>query len=171
MTIEASLLNFLKSKISESTYEFLLNTSMLLMVSTGSFLLLFLDVYDGFWSKFSATFLYVMVILFFTSSAINREVQSPLQRVVFWAFVVAWVAPILFANIYVLVSGYTDCLENANGTFDYLYFSYVTFTTLGYGDIQPLGICKAIGVSEAVLGYIFLGALVGAFVGLPVRKG
>ena len=43
----------------------------------------------------------------------------------------------------------------------YLYFSGVTFLTLGYGDIIPLnGIGRALAVGEAGLGFGFLAIVV-----------
>lgn len=42
-----------------------------------------------------------------------------------------------------------------------LYFSMVTFTTLGYGDILPNEQFKIIAAGEAILGYITLGLIVG----------
>ena len=40
----------------------------------------------------------------------------------------------------------------------YLYFSVVTFTTLGYGDFRPIGGCKILASVEALF-YIFFMAL------------
>jgi len=42
-----------------------------------------------------------------------------------------------------------------------LYFSIVTFTTLGYGDFQPTHDLRLIAGTEALLGYVFLGLMVG----------
>ncbi len=42
-----------------------------------------------------------------------------------------------------------------------LYFSMVTFTTLGYGDILPNDQFKIIAAGEALLGYMTLGLIVG----------
>lgn len=44
---------------------------------------------------------------------------------------------------------------------DALYFSMVTFTTLGYGDLTPNDQFKIIVAGQAVLGYITLGLIVG----------
>lgn len=40
---------------------------------------------------------------------------------------------------------------------DYLYFSVVTLTTLGYGDIVPIGHAKTVASMEAVFGLVFFG--------------
>ena len=42
-----------------------------------------------------------------------------------------------------------------------VYFSVVTWTTLGYGDLAPSAEARALAASQALLGYIFLGLLVG----------
>lgn len=48
-----------------------------------------------------------------------------------------------------------------------IYFSYVTLTTLGYGDISPLTpTTRGLAVSEAVLGQLYLAVLVARLVGM-----
>lgn len=47
---------------------------------------------------------------------------------------------------------------------DTIYFSVVTFTTLGYGDFQPSSGMRGLAAVEALLGYVYLGFLVGAAV-------
>ena len=44
--------------------------------------------------------------------------------------------------------------------FSSIYFSIVTFTTLGYGDIQPIGFARYIAASEAVIGASLMALLV-----------
>jgi len=58
---------------------------------------------------------------------------------------------------------------------DYLlvfqYFSFVTITTLGYGDITPVTeVAKAITVLEAVAGQLYLVVAVAWLVGMYVSK-
>ena len=52
------------------------------------------------------------------------------------------------------------------GVFDYLYFSFVTMTSLGYGDLSPaLAVGKGLVIVEVLLGSIFLVVLVARLVG------
>jgi hypothetical protein len=54
------------------------------------------------------------------------------------------------------------CLVRDTTTQNTLFFSIVTFTTLGYGDFQPTPRMRLIAASEAIIGYLYLGLLVGA---------
>ncbi|MFH5803991.1 potassium channel family protein [Alienimonas sp. DA493] len=45
---------------------------------------------------------------------------------------------------------------------DALYFSVVTFTTLGYGDLQPRGVLRFMACLETFVGYLVLGILASA---------
>ena len=55
-----------------------------------------------------------------------------------------------------------------DGLFDAcIYFSFVTLTTLGYGDILPLSeAARALAYSEAILGQLYLAVLVAKLVGM-----
>lgn len=52
------------------------------------------------------------------------------------------------------------------GWLDCLHFSTVTFTTVGYGDITPLGVARLLAGSEAILGT----ALMALFIVSLARK-
>ena len=52
-----------------------------------------------------------------------------------------------------------------------LYFSVVTFTTLGFGDVtQTCDLGKLIVGAEVVLGYVMLGGLISLFANKLVRR-
>ena len=53
---------------------------------------------------------------------------------------------------------------------DAMYFSMVTFTTLGYGDIQPVGFCRMMAMSEALCGIFFTPVFVVFLVGVVSNK-
>jgi hypothetical protein len=54
----------------------------------------------------------------------------------------------------------------AAGFHDYLYFSFVTLTTLGYGDITPVSaFAKSLTIIIAIAGQLYLTILVAMLVG------
>jgi hypothetical protein len=66
-----------------------------------------------------------------------------------------------YATAYWLIVGIAG-LGQLRGDFhgefaDYLYFSTVTYTTLGYGDILPLGPVRLIAAIEAMIGIFMIG--------------
>jgi hypothetical protein len=51
-----------------------------------------------------------------------------------------------------------------------LYFSVVTFTTLGYGDIQPLGWCRVVAASQALCGILFTPLFIAFLFGVIAKQ-
>ncbi len=61
--------------------------------------------------------------------------------------------------------------STAEGFHDYLYFSFVTITTLGYGDITPVSsIAKSVTLLIALSGQLYLTILVAILVGKFLRR-
>jgi len=82
---------------------------------------------------------------------------------------------LLFAFLYLAVSDLRDgpffVQPGAHGQGEYLYFSFVALTTLGFGDLSPsVGLPQALTVLEALFGNIFLVTLVARLVTLWVRQ-
>ncbi len=76
---------------------------------------------------------------------------------------VGWAVIILlaFSAIYSFLGIESINFTNDVNWFTPIYFSIVTFTTLGFGDIQPVSALAQVVVSlEVFVGYIFLGGLV-----------
>ena len=72
-----------------------------------------------------------------------------------------------FFMIFLEIDAYEACpfFEEEVGTTDFMYFSLVTITTLGYGDFSPTtNTGQLASVAEAVIGQIFLVTLVAALV-------
>ena len=83
---------------------------------------------------------------------------------------------LLFAFLYLAVDELRDASffaqEGAHVQSEYVYFSFVALTTLGFGDLSPsVGLPQALVVLEALLGQIFLVTLVARLVTLWVRQG
>ena len=57
----------------------------------------------------------------------------------------------------------------AGGSHAFIYFSFVTLTTLGYGDISPVApVSQTLAWFEAVTGQLYLTILVARLVGLHI---
>jgi uncharacterized protein YjbI with pentapeptide repeats len=118
----------------------------------------------------------------------DYEVQHPLyhrlwnitskcgQSLIRWG---AWSLGIslLFAIIYYIffwVDHSSFCIKHLNQCFPpltFLYYSIVTFTTLGFGDIVPTNDCLQLLVMlEVILGYIMLGGLISIFANKLARR-
>ena len=61
--------------------------------------------------------------------------------------------------------------STATGFHDYLYFSFVTLTTLGYGDITPVSsFAKSATILIAITGQLYLTILIAMLVGKYLRR-
>jgi hypothetical protein len=82
---------------------------------------------------------------------------------------------LLFAFAYLAVDAARDSpffvQPGAHQGSEYLYFSFVTLTTLGFGDLSPsVGLPQALTAVEALVGSVFLVTLVARLVTLWVRQ-
>ena len=78
-----------------------------------------------------------------------------------WAF--------LFALTYTLDAGSFDLKDPQLSQF--VYYSFITLSTLGYGDITPLSpVAQALAYVEAITGQIYLTVLVARLVGLHIAR-
>lgn len=76
----------------------------------------------------------------------------------------------LFSLTYVLQPGSFQ-LENPKLS-DFVYYSYITLSTLGYGDITPLSPpARALAYVEAITGQIYLAVLIARLVALHIAHG
>jgi hypothetical protein len=82
---------------------------------------------------------------------------------------------LLFAFAYLAVdelAGPFFTQPGPHGQSEYLYFSFVTLTTLGFGDLSPdVGLPQALTVFEALTGQVFLVTMVARLVTLWGRQG
>lgn len=79
--------------------------------------------------------------------------------------------PIVIILVFSLAYYFTTNYSPLNGLsisspsyFDSLYFTIVTFSSLGYGDITPLGFSRLFATIEVILGLIFMGILISKLV-------
>jgi voltage-gated potassium channel Kch len=95
-----------------------------------------------------------------TTDTIAGAVSVYLLLGLAWAFI--------FALIDQLSPGAFEGIQPAAGNFtEYLYFSYTTLTTVGYGEVVPVnGYARAFANMEAVMGVLFLGAFIARIISL-----
>ncbi|OEU49693.1 MAG: hypothetical protein BA871_14625 [Desulfuromonadales bacterium C00003096] len=97
------------------------------------------------------------------------------QEVISGALVVYLLLGLLWTFLFTLVEhlnpgsfSFANTL-GAEKRFSFIYYSYVTLTTLGYGDITPLTqMSTALAVLEAIIGQIYLTVLIARLVGLHI---
>lgn len=91
---------------------------------------------------------------------------------------------VIFAGIYrgygLLYSGACDqklytklgelCFSRSSDWVSPLYFSAVTWTTLGYGDFTPPHELRLVAAAEAIFGYVFFGMVVGVATAVINRR-
>ncbi len=111
-----------------------------------------------------------IVIYIFSEEVVTRQTISAavvvyLLLALMWSFVYRLIV-ILYPGSFAIAHGELHEAENI-----FLYFSLVTITTLGYGDITPVGNqAIALSVVEAITGQIYLVVVVAWFVGLYVSR-
>ena len=82
-----------------------------------------------------------------------------------WTSVLA----IIFAVVYQFVE--LDLGGRPDNWMTTIYFSFVTLTTLGYGDIVPTStIARTVALVEVITGYMMLGGLLGIFANKMARR-
>ena len=87
---------------------------------------------------------------------------------------VAWMGMILLCGLGYWIGaleGHSGLLENGRpvggdlgGLASAMYFSFVTATSIGYGDVVPVGGARVVAVAEAITALLMFGAVVAKFV-------
>ena len=97
------------------------------------------------------------------------------HNVIYAALIGYLIMGLMWASIYSLIDTITPgsfkALQSSidNPRLIYLYFSYVTLTTLGYGDISPLTApAYSFSILEAIIGQIYLTVLIARLVAMHI---
>ena len=121
--------------------------------------------------------LLTLLFLLLSSAIAFRSVFSPgvvdINRL-YGAACIYLMLALIWALLYVLLDSYQGqalTIANSDPFWEYLYFSIVTLTTLGYGDIAPVTrAARVLTGFEAVVGQFYLTILVAALVGMLVAQ-
>ena len=121
----------------------------------------------------------VVFVLMVIASIINLILQSEdvCREVIYAAILLYLLAALLWAFIYTFLelvdpASFNVELDHSDGYLTvFQYYSFVTITTLGYGDITPVtDVAKAFSVLEAVIGQLYLVVAVAWLVGMHVSS-
>jgi voltage-gated potassium channel Kch len=111
-----------------------------------------------------AQFAALLAILFRISQHRVVTIQTVMGGIAAYALIAFVMAAVYRAIELVTGAGF---LNGVAGSGDYLYFSFVTLTTVGYGDITPAtDLAKRLAVIEMFVGQVFLITLVARLVSL-----
>lgn len=132
---------------------------------------------------------YFLVIALFLSTTIVAILRGVYQREtvtldsIYAAFCSYLLIGIVFANLYALLEvvtpGSFSMTESLQGKFESLvgshyllvYFSMITLTTVGFGDITPANeASRGLALMEAVLGQFYIAVLVAELIGRRVAQ-
>ena len=124
---------------------------------------------------------YLLPVVLLVTATLPVTISRTLQHrritheTVFGAICAYVLVGLLFAFVYLAVDELRDApffaQEGPHAQSEFLYFSFVALTTLGFGDLSPaVGLPQALTVLEALTGQIFLVTLVARLVTLWVRQ-
>jgi hypothetical protein len=125
---------------------------------------------DGFYA--AAGLIQTLLLLVATVAVLRAVLTEPTVsfRTILGAVSVYMIFGLLFTSLYVALDrlgGSPFFTEGGNGTGDYLFFSFTTLTTTGYGNLVPAGQPgKMFAGLEMLLGQIFLVTLIAGLVSL-----
>ncbi len=123
------------------------------------------------YASFAALFAFLLVAISFTLKQVAMETDISPNRLV-GAVCVYLLLGVIWAVAYTMLEmilpgsfgGFTP-LQGRGWDSEWLYFSFVTMTTLGYGDILPLSAtARALAYMQAVFGQLYVAILVAGLV-------
>ncbi len=123
------------------------------------------------YASFVALFGFLLIAISFTLKQVAMETDISPNRLV-GAVCVYLLLGVIWAVAYTMLEmispgsfgGFTP-LQGRGWDSEWLYFSFVTMTTLGYGDIQPLSAtARALAYMQAVFGQLYVAILVAGLV-------
>ena len=112
-----------------------------------------------------ATILYFYIILLLVRTLLSIRVVT--ADMIFCAISIYLLIGMMWAGIYTVVEGVSpgSFLGTAEAV-DLIYFSFVTLTTVGFGDVVPVSLLgKRLAVFEAAMGSIYMAVIIAMIVG------
>ncbi|MGD8657341.1 MAG: potassium channel family protein [Desulfobacterales bacterium] len=108
------------------------------------------------------TILYFYIVILLVINLLSIRVIT--ADLIFCAISIYLLIGIMWAGIYSVLEGISP--GSFSEASDLLYFSFVTLTTVGFGDVAPLSVlCKRLAVFEAAMGSIYMAVIIAMIVG------
>lgn len=129
--------------------------------------------------RFAATSVFMFWVCALLLRDIGRRSHTVTLGLILGAINVYLMSAIGFANVYALIeqlqpgsfTGLDGFVTEAGSTIYFMYFSFVTLTTLGFGDVSPLtSYAMTVTYLQAVFGQLYLVVLVSRLVGMYIGK-
>lgn len=121
----------------------------------------------------------ILLVLLYVHTHIMRDIV-PQPRVtistIFGAIATYMLAILYWASIYSVLAihdgqAFSGPIDSDYGVMDFLYYSAITQTTVGYGDILPVSeFARSLASLEALTGQLYIAILVGWLVGRAVSQ-
>ncbi|MGB8885152.1 MAG: potassium channel family protein [Candidatus Korobacteraceae bacterium] len=109
--------------------------------------------------------LVLLVQVFRTGPVTHLRIQGAIA--VYLLFGLAWAHAYHIANI--LLPGSFNAVGELSTVQDWAYYSFVTLTTVGYGDITPVHpIARNLAITEALTGQLYLAVMLARLVAMEV---
>lgn len=148
---------------------------LLLFLLTGGLFTTVVRMVPSGWPRLAAVlFLGAAFVAVFFTLLVTRMRQLLAGKGTIWVHLLLTAVKVLvlilgFAGAYQSLGIVDNSASEAQVTHSFLtslYYSVVTFTTLGYGDFYPQGVGRALAALEALTGYLVLGILASSGVSL-----
>ena len=129
------------------------------------------------YASFGAIMLFMMIAIGVTFRDVATDPDISTNRIA-GAVAVYLMLGVLWAVAYTIVDlvwpgSFTGFESHAGGEWDseWLYYSFVTMTTLGYGDISPVSpVARLLAYLQAVAGQLYIAILVAGLVGAYITR-
>ena len=150
--------------------------ALLLPVIAGMWLATFMHIpYLRLAADSCGILFFAFTIIIILSALLKEDVVT--LDVIYGAFVVFLMMALMWAFIFDLIEtlhpgSFQITLSQAQGTrVHFVYYSFVTITTVGYGDILPVSlIARAFSIVEMVLGQMYLVVMIARLVGINISQ-
>ena len=112
-----------------------------------------------------ATILYFYIVVLLVRNLLSQKIIT--ANLIYCAISIYLLIGIMWAGLYVVLEGISPgSFSGISDTADLVYFSFVTLTTVGFGDVAPLSILvKRLAVFEAAMGGIYMAIIIAMIVG------